>query len=99
MPAKKKSENSMNKARRPLQRRAFSFVGNIRHGATARFGAAVKEKRKLLGMTQAELAEITGLSRSYISEVECGRESISLERAEKLAKAVNSRLSELLKEE
>lgn len=60
---------------------------------------ALRERRLSLGMTQSELVEKTGLSRSYISEVECGRESISLDRAEKLARAVNSSLSELLKED
>jgi DNA-binding XRE family transcriptional regulator len=99
MPAKKISESSVNKARRLPQRRAFSFVVNIRQAVTARFGTALKEKRQSLGMTQVELAKIAGLSRSYVSEVECGREGISLERAEKLAKAVDSRLSELLREE
>ncbi|GAB1471456.1 hypothetical protein MASR2M66_23340 [Chloroflexota bacterium] len=50
-------------------------------------------------MTQSDLAQLTGLNRSYISEIEGGRESISLDRAEKLAKAVGSSLSELLKED
>lgn len=97
MPDINKSDSSIQKARRS-QRRAFSFVGNTRQTITGRFGVALKEKRQSLGLTQADLAEITGMSRSYISEVECGRENISLERAEKLARAVNSNLTELIKE-
>lgn len=93
-----KNTETPNKPRRPNKRRGLLFVGNIRHNLTARFGAALKDKRVSLGITQQELSSTTGLSRSYISEVECGRESISLERAEKLAQAVNSSLSDLLKE-
>ena len=98
MPTKRKEVNP-ERPRRFSRRWGLSFVGNIRHQVTARFGIALKRKRQFLGMTQADLAKATGLSRSYISEIEHGRESISLERAERLAMAVDSRLSELLKEE
>jgi DNA-binding XRE family transcriptional regulator len=93
-----KSTKTQNKARRLLGRRALSFVGNMRHNLTARFGIAFKNKRTSLGLTQQEISKVTGLSRSYISEIECGKESISLERAEKLAQAVSSSLSDLLRE-
>lgn len=95
----KKEIHREEKARRQNKRRAFSFVGNIRHSSTARFGSALREKRLRLGLTQSDLAQLTGLNRSYISEIESGRESISLDRADKLAKAVGSSLSDLLKEE
>lgn len=96
MKVKKELQNE-EKARRQSKRRAFSFVGNIRHSSTARFGVALREKRLSVGMTQSDLAKLTGLNRSYISEIEGGRESISLDRAEKLAKAVGSSLANLLK--
>ena len=83
--------------RRQSQRRGGAFVGNIQHSSTARFGAALREKRMRIGMTQSDLAQLSGLNRSYISEIENGRESISLDRAENLAKAVGSSLSDLLK--
>jgi len=79
--------------------RASLFVGNIRQSITVRFGLALREQRKRLGMTQAALAAATGLSRSYISEVECGREHISLERAERLARAMDCTLTDLLGEQ
>ena len=84
---------------RRSQRQTSSFVGNTRQSITIRFGIALRTKRKQMGMTQAELAQATGIARTYISEVECGRESISLERAEKLAQAVGGKLSELIAEE
>jgi transcriptional regulator with XRE-family HTH domain len=47
-------------------------------------------------MTQEQVAARSGMNRSYISEVECGKENISLERAERLAHAVESTLLPLL---
>ena len=80
------------------KRRASSFVGNNRQRVTLRFGMALRDKRRALGLTQSDLARITGMSRSYISEVEGGHENISLERADRLAKAVDSSLAELIAE-
>ncbi|MBI4785462.1 MAG: helix-turn-helix transcriptional regulator [Chloroflexi bacterium] len=96
MQRSKAKQRNLTVARRGLKRRALSFVGNIRHPIMARFGAALRERRKQQGMTQAELAVAAGLSRSYLSEVECGQESISLERAERLAEALGCKLSDLL---
>ena len=76
--------------------RASFFVRNSQQNISAVFGKALKEKRKNLNITQEQLSLATGLSRSYISEVECGKQSISLERAERLAQAVNSTLVDLL---
>ncbi|MCY4068242.1 MAG: helix-turn-helix transcriptional regulator [Acidimicrobiaceae bacterium] len=35
-------------------------------------GNAVRERRRRLGMTQAELAEAAGVSRPQVSRIECG---------------------------
>jgi ribosome-binding protein aMBF1 (putative translation factor) len=96
MPNKVKPSTKTQEARQ--KRRASSFVGNNRQTVTIRFGAALRDKRRALGLTQSDLAELTGMSRSYISEIEGGHENISIERAEKLAKAVESSLAELIKE-
>ena len=66
---------------------------------TAKFGSALREKRIEFGLTQEDLARITGLNRSYISDVELGKVGISLERADKLAKAVNCKLRDLISNE
>jgi ribosome-binding protein aMBF1 (putative translation factor) len=93
----RKSQRHPSIARRQ-ERRAISFVGNIRHSIQARFGNALRKKRIEAGMTQAELAAATGLNRSYLSEVECGHEGISLERADRLAHALGCELAQLLSE-
>lgn len=76
--------------------RAGFFVGNIQHSVTKRFGFALKKRRVLLGMTQSELSQKSGINRSYISEVERGKENISIERADILSQCVQSTLSDLL---
>lgn len=86
-------------ARRNIKRRALSFVGNNRHPLLVRFGKAIRRRRKQLAWTQAELAYRTQLSRSSISEIEGGKENISLERAARLAEALSCSLVDLLREE
>ena len=84
-----------------MQNNALGFlnVGNLRQMITAKFGSALREKRIEFGLTQEDLARITGLNRSYISDVELGKVGISLERADKLAKAVNCKLRDLISNE
>lgn len=83
-------------ARRQGKRRASFIVGNKQQGLTARFGRALRAKRIQLGITQTELAELAQVNRSYLSELEQGKAGISLEKAEKLAKALNYELKDLL---
>lgn len=40
--------------------------------------SVIKARRKELGITQAKLAEMTGVSRSYICDIETGRMSPSM---------------------
>ena len=48
---------------------------------TASFGAAIRARRKELGYTQAYIAEYTGLSTSFLSDLENGKKTIELEKA------------------
>ena len=80
------------------EHRAVSFVVNSRHEITIRFGANLRVRRKAIGMTQLDLAKASGLNRSFISDVERGVESISLDRAGALAQAVGCSLVDLLTE-
>ena len=45
------------------------------------FGTALKQRRKELGYTQGALSEFTGLSISFISDLERGKKTIELEKA------------------
>ena len=45
------------------------------------FGEAVRTRRKTLGYTQAFLCEFSGLSVSFLSDLENGKATIELEKA------------------
>lgn len=62
-----------------------------------KFGLNIKKYRKKLNLTQEELAEKTNLHRTYISTLERGKRSISLNNIEKIAKALNVKEYELFK--
>lgn len=64
----------------------------------AAFGAALKESRKLNGLSQEQLSFESGLDRSFISLLECGRKQPSLLTLFQLAKALKTTPSLLLSE-
>ena len=60
-----------------------------------RFGKAVRRRRRELDLSQEELAERAELHRTYVSDIERGDRNPSLENIEKLARALNLKVSEL----
>ena len=48
-------------------------------------GARVKKARQIEGITQAELAELTDMSNTYISRIETGAKKASLESLAKMS--------------
>lgn len=59
------------------------------------FGRAVRKRRRELDLSQEDLAERAGLHRNYISDIERGDRNPSLENIQKLAKALDTRVSAL----
>lgn len=53
------------------------------------FGANVRKFRKEKGVSQEKLAELCGLHRTYISDIERFQRSISLENIQRIADALN----------
>ena len=51
----------------------------------ASFGKAVRKRRKELGYTQSWLSEFSGLSVTFISDLENGKPTAELEKAIRLA--------------
>jgi HTH-type transcriptional regulator / antitoxin HipB len=56
-------------------------------------GAAIRHFRQEAGLTQAELAERTGLNRQYIVEMEQGLETEQLRRLLRTLKALGVRIT------
>jgi transcriptional regulator with XRE-family HTH domain len=61
-------------------------------------GATVKSRRRLLGLTQEQLAEHSGLSANYIAKLEQGWKSPSLQTLVVLARALGVSAADLLEE-
>lgn len=60
------------------------------------FGRNVQSARQALGISQEELAFRAGLHRTYIGMVERAERSFSLQKAKKIADALNEKLDTLL---
>lgn len=52
------------------------------------FGLAVRELRLEQKISQETLADLCGLHRTYVSDIELGKRNISLENIEKIASAL-----------
>lgn len=63
------------------------------------FGSNVRKFRTEKGLSQEKFAELCGLHRTYISDIECFRRSISLENIQKIADALGIETYRLFVEE
>lgn len=63
------------------------------------FGHNVSRYRNHLGISQEKLAELSGLHRTYISDVERYKRSISLENVQRIADALQVETYKLFWEE
>lgn len=61
------------------------------------FGKRVRLLRHTREMTQEDLAEYADVHRTYISAIERGEQSVSIDNAAKLAKAFKISLADLFK--
>jgi transcriptional regulator with XRE-family HTH domain len=62
------------------------------------YGKRIKEVRIAKGMTQAEVAEKSGLKQSQVSMIETGERGLNVKTADKIAHALGVTLNELLAE-
>ena len=63
----------------------------------SKLGQKIKELRIKAGYSQEELASLSKLHRTYISDIERGERNVSVENIEKIAKALKIEPNELLK--
>ncbi len=62
-----------------------------------RFGKALRERRRKLGVSQEEFADLCGLDRTYVGGIERGERNLALLNLEKLARALKISLSDLFR--
>ncbi len=58
-------------------------------------GAAIRERRKALGLTLAQMAARTGVSLGYLSQIELGKNSASIETLYRISLGLGMKMSEL----
>ena len=64
------------------------IMGDFNMDVIRVFSKNVKAYRMQLGLSQEHFAEKAGLHRTYISAIECGKRSISLDNIQKIADAL-----------
>lgn len=60
------------------------------------YGKKVREIRKKEGVSQEDLADLAGLDRTYISDIENGKRNVSIETIFKIADALKTTVNEFL---
>lgn len=69
---------------------------HARHPVLLTFGRAVREARSESGMSQEELAHLSGVDRSYMSSIERGEQNVGLMSMHRIAEALGVSLAELM---
>ena len=62
------------------------------------FGTNLRKYRTDKGLSQEKFAEICGLHRTYISDIECFQRNVSLENVQRIADALGIKSYKLLQE-
>lgn len=70
----------------------------IKSKLRSELATVVRRKRSKLKLSQEDIAEKAGIDRTYVSRLENGRVDISIFVAHKVALALNTSLSQLIKE-
>ncbi|AYV36562.1 helix-turn-helix domain-containing protein [Aeromonas veronii] len=61
-----------------------------------KFGNTIRERRLRLGISQDALALMTDIDRSYVGRIERGEVNVTLEKAYKIAQALDCDIQDLL---
>lgn len=62
------------------------------------FGSVLREKREAAGISQEQLADRAGLHRTYVSLIERGKRTASIEVLRRVASALGLRMTDLIDE-
>lgn len=67
----------------------------MKENIKVKFGCTIKKLRTEKGISQEKLAELSNLHRTYIGSLEMGKRNVSLENINKLAIALDCKISDL----
>ena len=67
----------------------------FQYNVNTAFGEIIRKYREGRGFTQEEFSDLCGISRAYFGRIERGEHSITLEKCQKIASALNIRLADL----
>lgn len=63
------------------------------------FGQKIKKIRNILGISMDELSKSSGVAKSYLSNIESGKnKNVGIQTLDKIAKALSTDICKLLKE-
>ena len=77
--------------------RVDKFSYNMGKTSAQKFGENMKKIRLEKGMSQGDICRALGLDRAYISNVENGKQNLTLSTMEKVAKVLGVSVDQLLK--
>ena len=63
-----------------------------------KYGQVIRKIRLEKNISQEMLADLSGLHRTYMSDVELGKRNVSLENIDKVAKALEVSISEIFRQ-
>jgi transcriptional regulator with XRE-family HTH domain len=63
------------------------------------FAQRLRQIRQIRGLSQEKLADMAGLHRTYVGSVERSERNVSIDNMERLAKALEVDITELLRKE
>jgi len=70
---------------------------NMSQNTAKKFGDNMKKIRLKKGMSQGDICRALDLDRAYISNVENGKQNLTISTMEKVAKALDVKIDQLLK--
>lgn len=63
--------------------------------ALQKFGGVVRRRRKMLGLSQEKFAEVCGMDRTHIGEIERGEGNLGTKYVVRIARGLDRKISEL----
>lgn len=67
-----------------------------RHPTLTALGASIRKSRRAFGLSQEELAQLAGLDRSYVGQIERGQNSIAILPLAKIAEVLKTSVAQIM---